>query len=117
MSMCAAPAGSPRRTGKGKVAVQYQTARLCPVPSPAKVLTVTAPADESGSSGENLTDPRGGVFAHAAVRIDDETAEPILADLRRQADAAQSPEAKFAQFRTRLGAKRHSGSITIIGGS
>jgi hypothetical protein len=28
MSACAAPAGSPCRTGKGKVAVQYHTARF-----------------------------------------------------------------------------------------
>ncbi|MGW5690458.1 zinc finger domain-containing protein, partial [Streptomyces asiaticus] len=28
MSTCAAPAGSPCRTGKGKVAIQYHTARF-----------------------------------------------------------------------------------------
>ena len=60
-------------------------------------------ADESGSSGENLVDPQSVVFAHASVRIDDKSAGPILADLRQQAGATQSPEAKFAQFRTRRG--------------
>src|SRR5664280_2562037 len=41
---CAAPAGSPCRTGKGKVAVQYHTARFRLVPSLAKALNVPTPA-------------------------------------------------------------------------
>jgi DNA invertase Pin-like site-specific DNA recombinase len=44
MSTCAAPAGSPCRTGKGKVAVQYHTARFRLVPSLAKALNVLTPA-------------------------------------------------------------------------
>ncbi|WP_435874818.1 zinc finger domain-containing protein [Nonomuraea dietziae] len=36
MTSCAAPAGSPCRTGKGKVAVQYHTARFRLVPALAK---------------------------------------------------------------------------------
>src|SRR3954463_13948439 len=44
MSTCAAPAGSPCRTGKGKVAVQYHTARFRLVPSLAKALNVATPA-------------------------------------------------------------------------
>lgn len=44
MSTCAAPAGSPCRTGKGRVAVQYHTARFRLVPSLAKALTVATPA-------------------------------------------------------------------------
>lgn len=44
MSTCAAPAGSPCRTGKGKVAVQYHTARFRLVPRLAKVLNVPTPA-------------------------------------------------------------------------
>lgn len=43
MSTCAAPAGSPCRTGKGKVAVQYHTARFRLVPSLAKALTLATP--------------------------------------------------------------------------
>ncbi|MGH3436067.1 MAG: recombinase family protein [Sciscionella sp.] len=43
MSSCAAPAGSPCRTGKGKVAVQYHTARFRLVPSLTKVLAVATP--------------------------------------------------------------------------
>jgi hypothetical protein len=38
MSTCAAPAGSPCRTGKGKVAIQYHTARFRLVPQLAKAL-------------------------------------------------------------------------------
>ena len=44
MSTCAAPAGSPCRTGKGKVAVQYHTARFRLVPQLAKALNVVTPA-------------------------------------------------------------------------
>jgi hypothetical protein len=44
MSSCAAPAGSPCRTGKGKVAVQYHTARFRLVPHLAKALNVPTPA-------------------------------------------------------------------------
>ncbi|WP_456156715.1 zinc finger domain-containing protein [Streptomyces mirabilis] len=40
MSTCAAPAGSPCRTGKGKVAIQYHTARFRLVPQLAKALSV-----------------------------------------------------------------------------
>src|SRR5260370_42149781 len=44
MSSCAAPAGSPCRTGRGKVAVQYHTARFRLVPHLAKALSVPTPA-------------------------------------------------------------------------
>ncbi|WP_280664182.1 MULTISPECIES: recombinase family protein [unclassified Kitasatospora] len=44
MSTCGAPAGSPCRTGSGKVAVQYHTARFRLVPSLAKALNVPTPA-------------------------------------------------------------------------
>ncbi|MGP3937342.1 recombinase family protein [Nonomuraea sp. KM88] len=44
MTSCAAPAGSPCRTGKGKVAVQYHTARFRLVPALAKALNVPTPA-------------------------------------------------------------------------
>jgi len=43
MSSCAAPAGSPCRTAKGKVAVQYHTARFRLEPSLAKALNVLTP--------------------------------------------------------------------------
>ncbi|MEU0569252.1 recombinase family protein [Nonomuraea sp. NPDC005983] len=44
MSSCAAPVGSPCRTAKGKVAIQYHTARFRLVPSLAKALNVPTPA-------------------------------------------------------------------------
>lgn len=44
MTSCAAPTGSPCRTGRGKVAVQYHTARFRLVPALAKALTVATPA-------------------------------------------------------------------------
>ena len=43
MSSCAAPAGSPCRTGKGKVAAQYHIARFRLVPHLAKALSVPVP--------------------------------------------------------------------------
>lgn len=44
MSTCAAPAGSPCRTGKAKVAIQYHTARFRLVPQLAKALSIPTPA-------------------------------------------------------------------------
>jgi DNA invertase Pin-like site-specific DNA recombinase len=44
MSTCSAPPGSPCRTGKGKVAIQYHTARFRRVPRLAKALNVPTPA-------------------------------------------------------------------------
>ncbi|MFJ1974030.1 hypothetical protein ACIO93_35955 [Streptomyces sp. NPDC087903] len=44
VSTCAAPAGSPCRTGKGNVAIQYDTARFRLVPQLAKALSVPTPA-------------------------------------------------------------------------
>ena len=43
MSSSAAPAGSPCRTGRGKVAAQYHTARFRLVPHLAKALSVPVP--------------------------------------------------------------------------
>lgn len=44
MSTRAAPAGSPCRTRKGRVAIQYHAARFRLVPSLAKALNVPIPA-------------------------------------------------------------------------
>jgi DNA invertase Pin-like site-specific DNA recombinase len=58
MSSCAAPAGSPCRTGKGKVAAQYHTARFRLVPSLAKILNVPTPAlRKPGSAWVELPRP------------------------------------------------------------
>ncbi|MFG2246380.1 recombinase family protein [Spirillospora sp. NPDC048823] len=71
MSTCAAPAGSPCRTGKGKVAVQYHTARFRLVPSLAKVLDVATPAlRKPGSVWVELPRPAAARAAPAGhVRI------------------------------------------------
>ncbi|MFI6510959.1 recombinase family protein [Streptosporangium sp. NPDC050855] len=44
MTSCAVPAGSPCRTGRGKVTAQYHTARFRLVPDLAKTLAVAVPA-------------------------------------------------------------------------
>ncbi|MGV4926383.1 zinc finger domain-containing protein [Streptomyces sp. HJ7] len=44
MSTCAAPAGSPCRTGKGKVTIQHHTARFRLVPQLTKAPNVPTPA-------------------------------------------------------------------------
>lgn len=58
MSSCAAPAGSPCRTGKGRVAVQYHTARFRLVPALAKALSVaTPPVRKPGAQWVELPRP------------------------------------------------------------
>jgi DNA invertase Pin-like site-specific DNA recombinase len=58
MSSCAVPAGSPCRTIRGKVAVQYHTARFRLVPSLAKALSVPTPGvRKPGSSWTELPRP------------------------------------------------------------
>ncbi|WP_456049129.1 recombinase family protein [Actinacidiphila yeochonensis] len=58
MSTCAAPTGSPCRTGKNKVAVQYHTARFRLVPQLAKALSVPTPAvRKPGSAWTELPRP------------------------------------------------------------
>lgn len=60
MSTCAVPAGSPCRTGKGKVAIQYHTARFRLVPQLAKALNVPTPAvRKPGSVWTELPRPAG----------------------------------------------------------
>ncbi|MFF9012780.1 recombinase family protein [Streptomyces sp. NPDC014870] len=58
MSTCAAPAGSPCRTGKGNVAIQYHTARFRLVPQLAEALNVPTPAvRKPGSAWTELSRP------------------------------------------------------------
>src|ERR1035441_6243605 len=58
MSSCAAPAGSPCRTGRGKVAAQYHTARFRLVPALAKTLSVPVPpVRKPGSAWTELPRP------------------------------------------------------------
>ena len=51
MSSCAAPAGSPCRTGRGRIAAQYHTARFRLVPALAKALSIPVPPVRRPGSG------------------------------------------------------------------
>lgn len=89
MSSCAAPAGSPCRTGKGKVAVQYHTARFRLVPSLAKALTVPTPAvRRPGSAWVELPRPvAAGVEPSGHVRIGYARASTVRHTLDTQLDS------------------------------
>lgn len=71
MSTCAAPAGSPCRTGKGKVAIQYHTARFRLVPQLAKTLSAPTPAvRKPGSVWTELPRPaRAGTEPVGHIRL------------------------------------------------
>jgi DNA invertase Pin-like site-specific DNA recombinase len=92
MSACAAPAGSPCRTGKGKVAVQYHTARFRLVPHLAKTLTVPTPAvRKPGSAWTELPRPASRGTAPAGhVRIGYARASTIRQSLDTQLDSLTS---------------------------
>jgi hypothetical protein len=61
MSSCAAPAGSPCQTGRGKVAAQYHTARFRLVPHLAEALSVPVPPlPRPGSAWAELPPPGRG---------------------------------------------------------
>ncbi len=92
MSACAAPAGSPCRTGKGKVAVQYHTARFRLVPHLAKTLSVATPAvRKPGSVWVELPRPavRGSEPA-GHVRIGYARASTVRQSLDTQLDSLTS---------------------------
>lgn len=92
MSSCAAPAGSPCRTGKGKVAVQYHTARFRLVPHLAKTLSVATPAvRKPGSVWVELPRPavRGSEPA-GHVRIGYARASTVRQSLDTQLDSLTS---------------------------
>jgi hypothetical protein len=71
MSSCAAPAGSPGRTGRGKVAAQYHTARFRLVPHLAKALSVPVPPlRRPGSAWAELRRPAAaGAIPAGHVRV------------------------------------------------
>jgi DNA invertase Pin-like site-specific DNA recombinase len=89
MSSCAAPAGSPCRTGKGKVAVQYHTARFRLVPSLAKALTVATPAVRRPGSvwGELPRPAAAGAEPTGQVRIGYARASTVRQSLDTQLDS------------------------------
>ncbi|MEU8580273.1 recombinase family protein [Streptomyces abikoensis] len=89
MSTCAAPAGSPCRTSKSKVAIQYHTARFRLVPSLAKALNVpTPPAHKPGSAWIELPRPRTASDAPAGhVRLGYARASTTRQSLDTQLDS------------------------------
>jgi DNA invertase Pin-like site-specific DNA recombinase len=89
MSSCAAPAGSPCRTGKGKVAAQYHTARFRLVPSLAKILNVPTPAlRKPGSAWVELPRPPAvGAAPAGHARIGYARASTVRQSLDTQLDS------------------------------
>jgi hypothetical protein len=81
MSSCAAPAGSPCRTGRGKVAAQYHTARFRLVPHLAKALSVPVPP---------LRTPAAGTASAGHVRIGYARASTVRQSLDTQADSLRA---------------------------
>ncbi|MFJ8863758.1 recombinase family protein [Streptomyces sp. NPDC102451] len=87
MSTCAAPAGSLCRTGKGKVAIQYHTARFRLVPQLAKALSVPTPAvRKPGSAWTELPRP---------VRVGAESVGRVRLGYARASTARQSLDAQL----------------------
>jgi DNA invertase Pin-like site-specific DNA recombinase len=92
MSSCAAPAGSPCRTGRGKVAAQYHTARFRLVPQLAKALSVPVPPlRRPGSAWTELPRPPAPDAMPAGhVRIGYARASTARQSLNTQTDALRA---------------------------
>ncbi len=92
MSSCAAPAGSPCRTSRGKVAAQYHTARFRLVPHLAKALSVPVPAlRKPGSAWAELPRPAApGAVPAGHVRIGYARASTVRQSLDTQTDSLRT---------------------------
>ena len=89
MSSCAAPAGSPGGTTKGKVAAQYHTARFRLAPHVAKALSVPVPPlRRPGSAWAELPRPAAaGMVPAGHVRIGYARASTVRQSLDTQVDS------------------------------
>ncbi len=92
MSSCPAPAGSPCRTGRGRGAAQYHTARFRLVPRLAKALAVpVSPLRRPGSAWTELPRPVAAGAAPAGhVRIGYARASTARQSLNPQTDALRA---------------------------
>ena len=92
MSSCAVPAGSPCRTGRGRVAAQYHTARFRLVPALAKALSVPVPpVRKPGSAWTELPRPAAaGAVPAGHVRIGYARASTVRQSLDTQTDSLRA---------------------------
>ena len=91
MSSCAAPAGSPCRTGRGKVAAQYHTARFRLVPRLAKALSVPVPPlRRPGAAWAELPRPAAATATAGQVRIGYARASTARQSLDTQTDSLKA---------------------------